>query len=163
MGTNGSVLPLFKKQILTQNCVTVTDPKMTRFLMSTREAIHLIFEAVHISKGGETFVMRMPAIEVSEITKTMIKKYGNKDTKINIIGSRPGEKVHEILVSRNEIPRTYELSDKYFVIIPEESPERYVSLISGLKKTNLIEFSSQNADIMTHQDLMVQIEKEKWA
>ena len=161
MGTNGSVLPLFKKQILTQNCVTVTDPKMTRFLMSTREAIHLIFEAVHISKGGETFVMRMPAIEVSEITKTMIKKYGNKDTKINIIGSRPGEKVHEILVSRNEIPRTYELSDKYFVIIPEESPERYVSLISGLKKTNLIEFSSQNADIMTHQDLMVQIEKEK--
>jgi len=163
MGTNGSVLPLFKKQIQTLNCLTVTDPSMTRFLMSTREAIHLIFEAVSMAQGGETFVMRMPAIEVSRIAEAMIAKYGNADTRIEIIGARPGEKKHEVLISRSEIPHAYELSDRYFVIIPEIGQDRYAPLIKQGRLTDLTEFSSQNAPTLSNEAFLAQLGAEAWA
>ncbi|MDH5767288.1 MAG: polysaccharide biosynthesis protein [Gammaproteobacteria bacterium] len=163
MGTNGSVLPLFKKQISQFNKVTVTDPNMTRFLMSTKEAINLIFEAVKIAKGGETFVMRMPAISVEQIAKTMIQKYGNKNTVIDVIGARPAEKMHEVLVSRSEIPRTYELNERYFVIIPEYGEERFSDILKSSKKTELTEFSSHNAPVLTNEVFLKQIEKEDWS
>ena len=162
MGTNGSVLPLFKKQIENWNKVTVTDPDMTRFLMSTREAIHLIFEAISLAQGGETFVMRMPAIEVSKIVEAMIEKYGDINTKTEVIGARPGEKKHEILVSKTEIPHTYEISDHYFVIIPEIEHDRYSPLIEKGKLTELTEFSSQNARILTQDEFLAQLEVEDW-
>ena len=163
MGTNGSVLPLFKKQIETRNMVTITDPKMTRFLMKTQEAIHLLFEAVNMAQGGETFVMRMPAVDVAKIAETMVGKYGNSDTKIDIVGARPGEKMHEVLVSKNEIPFTYELNDQYFVIIPEIEKSRYTSLMEQGVLTKLTEFSSQNAPILSSVELLAQIEGEDWA
>jgi UDP-N-acetylglucosamine 4,6-dehydratase len=163
MGTNGSVLPLFKKQIQTLNKLTVTDPDMTRFLMSTHDAIQLIFEAVSIAQGGETFVMRMPAIEVSKIAEAMIAQYGNADTQIEIIGARPGEKKHEVLVSRSEIPFTYELSDRYFVIIPEIGRERYASMIKKVKLTKLTEFSSLTATTLSNETFIAQLRAEVWA
>jgi UDP-N-acetylglucosamine 4,6-dehydratase len=163
MGTNGSVLPLFKKQIQTQNSLTVTDPDMTRFLMSTREAIHLIFEAVSLAQGGETFVMRMPAIRVAKIAEAMIAKYGNENTMIEVVGARPGEKKHEVLVSRSEIPNTYELSDRYFVIIPEIGRDRYVPIIEQGKLTELQEFSSQTAPILSNDAFLSQLAAESWA
>ena len=84
-GTNGSVIPLFKNQILSENKITVTDPAMTRYLMSTKDAIDLVFEAVKRSIGGEIFVMRMPATSVENIASSMIKIFGNTDTSIEII------------------------------------------------------------------------------
>ena len=163
MGTNGSVLPLFKKQIEKWNKVTVTDPGMTRFLMSTREAIHLIFEAISLAQGGEIFVMRMPAISVADIVETMIERYGNSTTEIENIGCRPGEKKHEVLVSKSEIPHTYELSDRYFVIVPEIDHSRYADLVRKGKLTKLTEFSSQNAEILSKDQLLAQLEVEDWA
>jgi FlaA1/EpsC-like NDP-sugar epimerase len=119
MGTNGSVLPLFKRQIKQKNKITITDPDMTRYLMSTREAISLIFQAVTNSIGGEIFVMRMPATKVCNIANVMIKLFGNKKTKQQIVGARPGEKMHEVLVSKNESPRTKIYNNKYYVILPQ--------------------------------------------
>jgi len=163
IGTNGSVVPLFKNQITLRNCITVTDPSMTRFLMSTREAVGLIFEAVSVAQGGEIFVMRMPAITVGDIAAAMVEKYGNGATRVEIIGSRPGEKVHEVLVSRAEAAHTYEWSEKYYVIIPEIGRERYRSILSKLKKTSMTEFSSQGAAVLSQSALKAMIQKEDWA
>ena len=92
VGTNGSVLPLFKKQILEKNEVTITDASMTRYMMSLQEAISLVFKACSMSLGGEVFVLRMPATTVDNIADSMINIFGNKNTKKTVIGLRPGEK-----------------------------------------------------------------------
>ena len=81
----------FKKQILQGNKITITNPEMTRYLMSKSDAIQLVFEAVDKSIGGEIFVMRMPATSVKIMADAMIKLFGNNETKIDLIGMRPGE------------------------------------------------------------------------
>ena len=119
LGTNGSVIPLFKKQIIESNEITITDPEMTRYLMTTTEAIGLVFKAIERAQGGEIFVMRMDATKVETIANAMIELFGSKSTKKKIIGTRPGEKIDEVLVSRYESPFTRIISDKYYVILPQ--------------------------------------------
>ncbi len=162
MGTNGSVLPLFKKQILENNQITITDPNMTRYLMSTREAISLVFSAMEASNGGEIFVMRMPATTVSDIAEVMIKLFGNKDTKIQYMGTRPGEKQHEVLVSKNEAPRTKIYKDDYYVIIPQITDEKTQNSYDSFKSLELEEFTSRNARRLSKQELETLILKEDW-
>ena len=82
IGTNGSVVPLFKNQILKANEITITDKQMTRYFMRLQEAIGLIFKAVEDSIGGEIFVMKMPSIKITSLAALMIKELGNKSTKI---------------------------------------------------------------------------------
>lgn len=162
LGTNGSVIPLFKSQILKTNEITITDPNMTRYLMSKADAIGLVFEAVEKSTGGEIFVMRMPATSVEIMAKSMIELFGNADTSINIIGPRPGEKIDEVLVSKNESPFTKVINEKYFIILPQMPSEE---LNAKYKENNLIdteEFNSRNADQLTASDLTLQLKKETW-
>src|SRR5690348_8012366 len=116
IGTNGSVIPLFKKQILENNEITVTDLKMTRFLMSTKDAIGLLFQAIQKNDGGEVFVLHMPAATVETVAQAMVNLFGNKRTKIKVIGPRQGEKYHEVLISKNEIPFAEDTADGYFTI-----------------------------------------------
>lgn len=126
MGTNGSVIPLFIDQIKRFNKVTITDPLMTRYFMSLDEAIKLLLKASELGTGGELFVMRMPACTIQDLAKVLIWHYGNKDTQIEIIGSRPGEKKHEVLVSKEEATHTYELDNKYYIILPHKSDYKQV-------------------------------------
>jgi len=77
VGTNGSVIPLFIKQLKEQNFLTITNPRMTRYLMKTYDAINLIFKALEISKGGEIFVMRMKSTSIKFLAECMIKFFGN--------------------------------------------------------------------------------------
>jgi FlaA1/EpsC-like NDP-sugar epimerase len=164
MGTNGSVLPLFKEQILEKNEITITDPNMTRYLMSTKEAIGLIFQAVINSVGGEVFVMRMPSTKVSNIANVMIKLFGNKDTKQKIIGVRPGEKLHEVLVSKNEAPRTKIFNDKYYVILPQFEPKGNGSYKEHekLPPIEFEEFNSNNAKKLEDDEFIELLNKETW-
>ena len=145
IGTNGSVLPLFKKQILEKNEITITDPLMTRYLMSVKEAIGLVFKAAEMALGGEVFVLRMPSTTVELISDSMIKIFGNSNTKKSFIGSRPGEKLHEVLVSKNESPRTVELGDNYFVVLPFFANKEMQNHYKDFKKMELEEFNSSNA------------------
>jgi len=117
LGTQGSVVPLFKEQLLRANEITVTDLSMTRYLMRLQEAIALLFAATNEAQGGEIFVMKMPSIKIQMLVDVMTRRLGNKDTRIRTIGRRPGEKVHEVLVSRQESERTFEHGD-YFVVLP---------------------------------------------
>lgn len=162
MGTNGSVLPLFRKQIQEKNEITITNPNMTRYLMSTSEAIGLVFEAVLSSKGGELFVMRMPSTKVSNIANVMIKLFGNKDTKQKIIGIRPGEKIHEVLVSKNESPRTKIFNEKYYVILPQYPCKELELKYKNLKPIEYEEFSSRNARRLNDKEFISILKNESW-
>lgn len=163
IGTNGSVIPLFKEQLRKSNTITVTDQTMTRFLMSTREAISLIFTAVENSVGGELFVMKMPAATVETIGSVMIKLFGDSKSKIKIIGTRPGEKKDEVLVSKNESISAFHFSDKYFVILPQIASDSLKKIYAkGYKKFSDEEFTSANTKRLSEDELETILRKEKW-
>ncbi len=155
IGTNGSVIPLFKKQIAANNVITVTDPTMTRFLLNTREAISLIFKALHHHKGGEIFVLRMPAATVETIAKAMIALFGNKNTKIKTIGVRQGEKTHEVLISKHEAPFVEETKSNFYTILPQFLPHKIRKPLAG-------EYTSQNTKRLSLHEFIDVLKKEQW-
>jgi len=112
LASRGSVIPLFQDQIKNGGPITITDPTMTRFLLSLDGAVDAVFVAVEHGVSGEIFVPDMLSARVTDIAKIMI---GDKPIKIEITGIRPGEKIHEILISEEEIPRTYKYNN-YFVV-----------------------------------------------
>jgi len=123
LGSRGSVIPLFKKQIKEGGPVTLTDKDMTRFIMTLEDATHLVLESLFIGKGGEVFVTKMPIINITDLAEIMVEilvpKYGfnPEDIKIEVIGKRPGEKVYEELTNEEEIRRTIEM-ERYLCVIP---------------------------------------------
>lgn len=163
MGTNGSVIPLFKEQINRLNEITITDDRMTRFLMRVEEAIGLVLRAFADSVGGEVFVMRMPACKITDLAKTMIKHFGNKNTKIKNIGIRPGEKLYEVLVSKYEMPRTFD-ADKYFIILPQikiQATEKFYQEKLKLK-VDSEEFNSNNTHQLSDKEIETLLENDGW-
>jgi UDP-N-acetylglucosamine 4,6-dehydratase/5-epimerase len=162
LGTNGSVIPLFKKQIKDNDEITITDPNMTRYLMTTKEAISLVFEAIERARGGEIFVMRMDAIKVDEIANAMIGLFGSTSTKKKIIGSRPGEKMDEVLVSRYEAPFTRVLNDKYYVVLPQRRDVELETVYNEYPKMETKEFNSKNAAQINSAGLLKKLKNEKW-
>jgi FlaA1/EpsC-like NDP-sugar epimerase len=123
LGSRGSVVPLFMKQIKNGGPVTLTDKRMTRFVMTIEEAASLVLRSVIISKGGEVFVTKMPVVKITDLAEVMIKllapQYGYKtsDIKTIKIGAKPGEKLYEELMSDEEVHRSLELKDM-FVVTP---------------------------------------------
>lgn len=124
LASSGSVVPLFLDQIRSGGPVTVTDPEMTRFIMPIDEAAGLVLEAHERMTSGEVFVLKMPAFRVGTLAEAMVEEYAPRmgydasDIAIDIIGSRPGERTHEKLISSDESSQTRELEDMY-VILPE--------------------------------------------
>ena len=121
LGSRGSVVPLFMKQIQDGGPVTITDRTMTRFVMTIEEAARLVLQSVLISKGGEVFVTKMPVVRITDLAEVMIKllapKYGYtpSDIKTVEIGAKPGEKLYEELMTDQEVHRSLELKDMYVV------------------------------------------------
>lgn len=110
LGSRGSVIPTFTKQIKEGGPVTVTDEKMTRYFMTIPEAVQLVLQASTLADGGEVFMLDMgEPVRILELAKRMIRLSGRRpevDIKIEIVGARPGEKIHEELRSENEVPQT---------------------------------------------------------
>lgn len=142
LGSNGSVVPHFINQIKTQNKVTITDSTMTRFFLTLSEAISILFQASEFSVGGETYVMNMPSFYIKDLAKVIVDYYGDKNTKIEEVGIREGEKIHEALVSEHESKTTYLFNNDYFVILPEIIINRDYSHIDKTKKVTFKTFSS---------------------
>jgi len=123
LGSRGSVIPLFKRQISDGGPVTLTDTRMTRFIMTLREAVRMVLDSTFLAKGGEVFVTKMPIIRIEDLAEVMISLqaevggYTPETIKVDIIGSKPGEKLYEELMSEEETRRTVELPD-YFVVLP---------------------------------------------
>ncbi|MFO7264395.1 MAG: UDP-N-acetylglucosamine 4,6-dehydratase [Bacillaceae bacterium G1] len=118
LGTNGSVVPFFRECILAGKPIPVTSKKMTRFFLTLQEAITLLLKAAEVSIGGETFVMKMNACNIYDLAVVMREHLATKPVPIRIVGMRPGEKLHEVLISRHESTRTYCYDDQYYVILP---------------------------------------------
>jgi len=119
MGSRGSVIPLFQRQITERRKLTITDPSMTRFLMTLEQSVELVLHAIHHTDGGEVFVKKAPAATVLNLAKAVLTKYGDGDfDRMEITGVRPGEKRHEVLINEYEMTRSTE-SDDFFEIYPE--------------------------------------------
>jgi len=114
LASRGSVIPLFHDQIRNGGPVTITTADMTRFLLSLNDAVDLIFAAVQGAAPGETYIPRVPSAQVTHIATALI---GNRPIETKIVGIRPGEKVHEILISDEEAYRTVERGP-YYAILP---------------------------------------------
>lgn len=112
MASRGSVIPLFVEQIKTGNPLTITDPDMTRFMMSLPDAVDLVLFAFDNGQQGDTFVQKAPAATILTLAKAL-KKIFNADNEIRIIGTRHGEKKHEALLSREEFAKTEDLGGYY--------------------------------------------------
>src|SRR6185503_1693460 len=118
LASRGSVIPLFHDQIRTGGPVTITHPDMTRFLLSLDEAVDLIFAAVRGAKRGETYIPRVPGAKMVDVAAALI---GDRPIKTVVTGIRPGEKLHEILISEEEAHRTVQRGQHYVIgpILPE--------------------------------------------
>lgn len=114
LASRGSVIPLFHEQIKAGGPVTITGREMTRFLLSLDQAVDTIFSAVKEGKQGETYIPRIPSAKITDIAAVLI---GDKPIDIRITGIRPGEKIHEILISEEEGHRSI-IRGKYYVIFP---------------------------------------------
>lgn len=145
MGSRGSVIPLFRKQIRDDKPLTLTVPEMTRFLMTLDESVDLVLHAMTCAKGGEIFVRRAPAATVLAIASAVARKYsprGDDHPKIEV-GIRPGEKLSEILVNEYELRRAREEA-QYFTIVPEYRPSELPASYSPGE-----EYTSSNTQQLT--------------
>lgn len=120
IGSRGSVIPLFKKQILEKGHVTVTDLKMVRYMMTPEQAISLMLKANDLACGGEVFVLKMPIVRLSDLVEVVIeetkkKYYIKSDIDIKEIGLRPGEKMYEELMTPDEQRVSLETADMYII------------------------------------------------
>lgn len=123
LGSRGSVIPIFRDQIAKGGPITLTDSDMTRFIMSLKDAVSLVLESAFIARGGEVFVTKMPVIKIADLASVMVELlaptygYNPDDIALEIIGSKPGEKMYEELLSDEEIRRTIEL-EQFFTVLP---------------------------------------------
>jgi len=151
LASRGSVIPLFHEQILAGGPVTITTSDMTRFLLSLDQAVNTIFAAVKNAHRGETYIPRVPSAKVTDIAQSLI---GNRPVKTVITGIRPGEKVHEILISEEEAHRSFERGDYYIIqpILPELcNPDEKI-------KTLMQEYSSKD-NVMSPAELKQTLEE----
>ncbi len=123
IGSRGSVVPLFIKQIRSGGPVTITDDKMTRFVMTISESARLVLSSLAHAKGGEVFVTKMPVVRIKDLAEAMVEVlapefgYNPSDIEFKVIGAKPGEKLYEELMSEEETYRSLELEDM-FVVTP---------------------------------------------
>ncbi|MDN5935604.1 MAG: polysaccharide biosynthesis protein [Nitrosospira sp.] len=123
LGSRGSVVPIFTRQIQSGGPVTLTDPDMTRFIMTVDEAVRLVIDSAIHARGGEVFITKMPVVRIEDLAAVMINElapsYGHDpaDIKVTTIGTKPGEKLYEELMSDEETRRAVEL-ENYFAVTP---------------------------------------------
>jgi FlaA1/EpsC-like NDP-sugar epimerase len=123
LGSRGSVVPIFARQILAGEAVTVTDRRMTRFVMTIQDAASLVLEATMLACGGEVLVTKMPVMRIVDLAQAMIEIFASEvgfdpgEIKISYIGTKPGEKLYEELMSQEEVNRIKELPTM-FAILP---------------------------------------------
>ncbi len=155
--TRGSILPRIEKQISNGGPITLTDPEMKRFFMTKDDAVNLIISATTFAKGGETFVLKMPLIRLKDLfeamKETLSLKYGHKPSKIKtkIIGSRPGEKLIEYLLTSFEMENVLETKD-FFIIPPLNLPAK---TYPNAKKPKNAKFYFEDMKILSKNEILL--------
>lgn len=155
MASRGSVIPLFINQMNSNKPLTITDPNMTRFLMSLDDAIDLVLFAFKNAKQGDLFVQKAPASTIADLAKALQKIFNN-NSKINIIGTRHGEKLFETLLTKEEKLKSIDMGDFYRVPVDTRDLNYGIYFSEGDILNNVEDYNSHN----TTQLNIVQI-KEK--
>jgi FlaA1/EpsC-like NDP-sugar epimerase len=151
LGTNGSVIHLFRQQIMEKQEVRITDRRMTRFFLTLEDAIRLLFKASAESVGGEIFVMMMPTCRIVDLAEVLMEAYGRR-VPIVETGVRPGEKIDEILLTEFESQSTVVYDREYLVILPPLAIPGLAERYAGYPKVQFQSFSSADS-LMTKDEI----------
>lgn len=153
VGSRGSIVPLFLRQ-RAQGKITITDLKMTRFWITLEHGVRLVMKAIEHMQGGEIFIPKIPSMRLENFVKTIAP-----NCEYEIIGIRPGEKLHEVLISSDEVKHTYEFDDMFIISPNEEWTEEKKMRYQGGKrlKESFYYSSDSNTDWLTHNELLALI------
>ncbi|MCV0410567.1 MAG: SDR family NAD(P)-dependent oxidoreductase [Nitrosopumilus sp.] len=160
-GSSGSVIPLFLEQIKQKKKITITDPRMTRFSITMDEALDFILNATNSGKGSEIFVPKMRAYNIMDLKDALSDLFENVSEEI--IGIRAGEKLHEILISEDEIRYSWEYNNMYFItnpLYPLFHIDNIKEVYQGIKKIeNVKDYSSDKVEKISKEELKQMIKK----
>jgi UDP-N-acetylglucosamine 4,6-dehydratase len=153
MASRGSVIPLFYEQIKSGKEITVTDPDMTRFMMTLEDAVDLVLYAFKHGKNGDIFIQKAPAATIGTLAEA-VKEVMNSKAKVHVIGTRHGEKLWEVLVSREEMAKADDLGN-YFQVPCDTRDLNYDKyFVDGEKKIAKIEdYTSHNTDRLNKEQM----------
>lgn len=145
IASRGSVIPLFVDQIRAGKPLTITDPNMTRFMMTLDDAVDLVLFAFEHGKSGEIFVQKAPAASIETLVHALTGLLGSPNHNVNVIGTRHGEKLYEALLSREEMVAAEDLGD-YFRVPPDLRDLNYCKFVDHgeIKITNAVDYNSHN-------------------
>jgi len=138
MASRGSVIPLFVSQLKENKPLTVTDPNMTRFLMSLEDSVDLVLHAFKHGEQGDIFVQKAPASTVADLAQALTALF-KKTNPVRIIGTRHGEKLYESLISREEMAKAKDMGD-------------YFRIPADNRDLNYAQFFSEGEEKLSHQD-----------
>ncbi|OUO70306.1 nucleoside-diphosphate sugar epimerase/dehydratase [Thomasclavelia spiroformis] len=158
MCSRGSVIPLWIDQIKAGNPITITDPTMTRFIMSLDEAVDLVLFAFEHGESGDILVQKAPSCTIETQAKAVIKLFNGKEENIKIIGIRHGEKMYETLLTNEECAQAIDLGDFYRVPADKRGLNYDKYFKDGDAKRNpLTEFNSHNTKLLNIEETMKKI------
>ena len=161
MASRGSVIPLFVDQIRSGKPITITDPTMTRFMMTLDDAVDLVLYAFEHGHSGDIFIQKSPAATIDTLGKALAELMGVSDHRMDIIGTRHGEKLYEVLLSREEMAAALDLGD-YYRIPPDLRDLNYGKFTDHgeIQITDAVEYTSHNTirlDVQGMQALLMKL------
>lgn len=161
LGSRGSVVPLFLSLIKAGKPLTITDPAMTRFLLTLEDSVDLVLEALTESVGGEIFVRKMPAHTVGDLADVLLEEFNLPAKMKKIIGIRPGEKIHEALIGEYEGERTVAVGN-YYVILPQIALPTLDKKYKTRKRLGTFFYASNTTKKLNKKQLRAILKKEKY-
>lgn len=165
MGSRGSVIPLFKRQIKEKGKITVTDPEMTRFMMTLNQAVNLIMDAGEISIGGEVFILKMPVIRLLDLAEVVVEEsclelnIEKEEVELHTIGLRAGERRFEELMTKDESENAFDLGNMYSVISTINS-EFLREFYEGYKKARIGSYNSNDKEVLSKEQVRILLKEE---
>jgi len=161
MASRGSVIPLFVKQIKNKEDITITDPNMTRFLMSLEDSVDLVLHAFQYAEQGDIFVQKSPASTVKNLSQALVELFDSK-SKVRVIGTRHGEKLYESLVSREEMAKAEDMGRYYRIIADNRDLNYNKYFVEGEEKVSFSEdYTSHNTkqlDVEEIKELLLKLD-----
>jgi UDP-N-acetylglucosamine 4,6-dehydratase/5-epimerase len=160
LGSRGSIIPIFTNQIKSGKTITITDPNMTRFTITMNEALALIFRALKHGNGGEIFIPKLSAYRVGDIKDALLNLFESSN-QTEIISIRAGEKIHESLISNDELQNTYEINEDYVIIDKQLKDSGYLDNNKITTSKLNEQYSSDKVEILSIDKLKELLIKEK--
>jgi len=160
MASRGSVIPLFVEQIKAGKDLTITDPNMTRFMMTLEDAVDLVVYAFQHGKNGDMFVQKSPASTIGDLAQALIELY-QSESKVRVIGTRHGEKLYETLVNREEMAKAFGMGNDYRVPAVNRGLNYESYFSEGEERVSVVEdYHSHNThrlDVEGTKDLLMKL------